>query len=81
MVRVTRTEMVYDGYSGKYLTMTKAQKKKPKLSFHSTEEYDWDEEFEMTTGKSKQQDDKVCNVYEEIIVFFYVRFTGPELAC
>ncbi len=51
--------MVYDGYTGKYLTMTKAQKMKPKLSFHSTEEYDWDKEFEMTTGTSTQAEDKV----------------------
>jgi hypothetical protein len=53
--------MIYDGYSGKYLTMNKAQKMKPKLSFHSTEEYDWDKEFEMTTGTSTQEEDKVEN--------------------
>jgi hypothetical protein len=59
VVRVTRTEKIYDGYSGAYLTMTKAEKMKPKLAFHSTEEYDWDEEFAMKTGTSKAEGDKV----------------------
>ncbi len=59
VVRVTRIEMIYDGYSGAYLTMNKAEKMKPKLSFHSTEEYDWDKEFDMKTGTSAVEEDKV----------------------
>ena len=39
--------------------MNKSEKMKPKLSFHETEEYDNDEEFEMRTGVSTQEDDKV----------------------
>jgi hypothetical protein len=59
VVRVTRVEMVYDGYSGKYLTMNKEQKMKPKLYFHSTQEWDDDEEFQMQQGTSKVADDDV----------------------
>ena len=59
VVRVIREEKIYDGYSGAYKTMNKSEKMKPKLSFHETEEYDNDEEFEMRTGVSTQEDDKV----------------------
>lgn len=58
VVRVTRTEQVYDGYSGAYLTMNKFVKMKPKLYFHQNV-MDDDEEFEMKAGTSKVASDDV----------------------
>lgn len=59
VVRVTRTEKIYDGYSNAYITMNKSEKMMPKLSFHSNEEFEKDPEFQMQTGTSKHEGDKV----------------------
>lgn len=59
VVRVVRTDKIYDGYSRAYLTMHKAEKMKPKLFFSSTAEYDWDEDFKMELGTTRVEEDKV----------------------
>lgn len=64
VVRVTRTEKEYDGYTGAYLTETVQQKMKPKLSFHSTEAWDDDKDFDLTPGSSKVDADNVAVWHE-----------------
>lgn len=59
VVRVTRTEKAYDGYTNAYLTMNVEQKMKPKLYFHSTDDWDQDDDFKMQAGSSKVAGDDV----------------------
>jgi len=66
VVRVTRTEKAYDGYTGAYLTMNVQQKMKPKLTYHSTGAWDDDKDFDLAAGSSKVEADNVAVWHENM---------------